>query len=307
MPTYCYPYKRGTGYRSQGFRSGKGSPYNPPDGHTGFDQAMDAGTPIYAPGDGIIRNSGWLSDNYLANDWWLTSMGGDILVIDCYGPDGTTATGPTFVIAHLQDSIPEVGQRVKKGQLIGLSGNSGTATTGAHAHIEALPPMWAWNNGVYGRVDPEHYFTEWPEDIIGAIDPQGTIQKEIQDIMTTANEAALALLKMRIARMDAAGKQDGVTSVEQVIANFNQTMVRIFDRLDAIDARHTAFQSTTHQKQNAHLKLIEQLAAKQGLTAEEVKQALSEALNESVDSITTEQTKTTFDLKLPGDNTTEVK
>lgn len=305
MVTYCYPYRRGTGYRSQGFRSHPESPYNPAGGHTGFDQAMEAGTPIYAPGDGIIRNSGWLSDNYLANDWWLTAMGGDTLVIDCYGPDGTTATGPTFVIAHLQDSIPEVGQRVKKGQLIGLSGNSGTATTGAHAHIEALPPMWDWNNGVYGRVDPEHYFTEWPEDIIGAIDPQGTIQKEIQDIMTTANDAALALLKMRIARKDATGKQDGVTSVEQVIANFNQTMVRIFDRFDEIDARHTKFASTTHQKQNAQLKLIEQLAAKQGLSADEVKQALSAALTESVESI--EQTKTTFDLKLPGDDTTEVK
>lgn len=305
MVTYCYPYRRGTGWRSQGFRAGKGSPYNPAGGHTGFDQAMEAGTPIYAPGDGIIRNSGWLSDNYLANDWWLTAMGGDTLVIDCFGPDGTTATGPTFVIAHLQDSIPEVGQRVKKGQLIGLSGNSGTATTGAHAHIEALPPMWDWNNGVYGRVDPEHYFTEWPEDIIGAIDPQGTIQKEIQDIMTTANDAALALLKMRIARKDATGKQDGVTSVEQVIANFNQTMVRIFDRFDEIDARHTKFASTTHQKQNAQLKLIEQLAAKQGLSADEVKQALSAALTESVESI--EQTKTTFDLKLPGDDTTEVK
>lgn len=305
MVTYCYPYRRGTGYRSQGFRSHPESPYNPGGGHTGFDQAMEAGTPIYAPGDGIIRNSGWLSDNYLANDWWLTAMGGDTLVIDCFGPDGTTATGPTFVIAHLQDSIPEVGQRVKKGQLIGLSGNSGTATTGAHAHIEALPPMWDWNNGVYGRVDPEHYFTEWPEDIIGAIDPQGTIQKEIQDIMTTANDAALALLKMRIARKDATGKQDGVTSVEQVIANFNQTMVRIFDRFDEIDARHTKFASTTHQKQNAQLKLIEQLAAKQGLSADEVKQALSAALTESVESI--EQTKTTFDLKLPGDDTTEVK
>lgn len=308
MVTYCYPYKRGTGWRSQGFRSHPESPYNPPGGHTGFDQAMEAGTPIFAPGDGVIRNSGWLSDNYLANDWWLTAMGGDTLVIDCVGPDGTTATGPTFIIAHLQDSIPEVGQRVKKGQLIGLSGNSGTATTGAHAHIEALPPMWDWNNGVYGRVDPEHYFTEWPEDIIGAIDPQGTIEKEIQDIMTTANEAALALLKMRIARRDATGKQDGVTSVEQVIANFNQTMVRIFDRLDAIDARHTAYASTTHQKLNSLTELVTAAGAKSGLSAEEVRAAVGKGLADTVNFIATEQTTTTtFDLKLPGDDTTEVK
>lgn len=166
MTTYCYPYRRGVGWRSQGFRSHPESPYNPPGGHTGFDQAMDAGTPIYAPGDGIIRNSGWLTDNYMANPWWLTAMGGDTLVIDCFGPDGRTETGPTFIIAHLQDSTAPVGARVKKGEQIGISGNSGTATTGAHAHIEALPPGWDWNNGVYGRVDPELYFTEYVDDLI---------------------------------------------------------------------------------------------------------------------------------------------
>lgn len=197
--TFCYPYKRGTGWRSQGFRSGKGSPYNAAGGHTGFDQAMDAGTPIYAPGDGIIRNSGWLTDNYLANPWWLTAMGGDTLVLDCTDAFGNSDTMPTFIFAHLQDSIPEVGTRVKKGHLIGISGNSGTATTGAHVHIEALPPNWDWNNGVYGRVDPEIYFTEWPEDINGgaALGPQGTTitpkewdematEKQLYDVMAKA-------------------------------------------------------------------------------------------------------------------------
>ena len=182
--TYCYPYKRGTGWRSQEFRSHPESPYNPPGGHTGFDQAMDAGTPIFAPGDGIIRNSGWLTDNYLANDWWLTAMGGDTLVIDCFGPDGTTATGPTFIIAHLQDSTAPVGAVVKKGQQIGISGNSGTATTGAHAHIEALPPNWDWNNGVYGRVDPELYFTEYPDTITY----QSTTPKGLFVTLTPAQE-----------------------------------------------------------------------------------------------------------------------
>lgn len=165
MTTYCYPYKRGTGWRSQGFRSGKGSPYNAAGGHTGFDQAMPAGTPIYAPGDGIIRNSGWLTDNYMANPWWLTRMGGDTLVIDCTDSFRRSETMPTFIIAHLQESTAPFGAFVRKGQQIGVSGNSGTATTGAHAHIEALPPNWDVNNGVYGRVNPELYFTEWPEDV----------------------------------------------------------------------------------------------------------------------------------------------
>jgi hypothetical protein len=135
---------------------------------------MDVGTPLYAPADGIIRNSSWLTANYLENPWWLTQMGGDTLVLDCTDASGRSDTMPTFIFAHLSNSIAEVGQRVKKGQLIALSGNSGTATTGAHVHIEALPPNWDFNNGVYGRVDPESYFTEYP----GEVTAQGTITKE---------------------------------------------------------------------------------------------------------------------------------
>ena len=51
--TYLYPYRRGTGWRSQGFRSNRNKGSNGPGGHTGFDQAMAAGQPLYAPGDGI--------------------------------------------------------------------------------------------------------------------------------------------------------------------------------------------------------------------------------------------------------------
>lgn len=170
MTTYAYPYKRGVGWRSQEFRSHPESPFNPPGGHTGFDQAMPSGTPLYAPADGIVRNSSWLTANYLDNPWWLTQFGGDTLVLDCTDSFGRSETEPTFIFAHLSDSIAPVGAKVKKGQLIAISGNSGTATTGPHVHIEALPPNWDWNNGVYGRVNPEDYFTEYP----GEITPQSS-------------------------------------------------------------------------------------------------------------------------------------
>lgn len=162
---YSFIFKRGVGWMSQAFRSGKGSPWNPPGGHTGEDWAVPAGTPVYSPCDGYIRNSGWLSDNYMANPWWLTRYGGDTLVVDAVDANGRTETMPTFVIAHLQDSTAPVGKRVRKGELIGLSGNSGTATTGPHAHIEVLPPNWDFNNGVYGRVNPRDYFTEYQDGV----------------------------------------------------------------------------------------------------------------------------------------------
>ena len=111
MATFCYPYTRGTGWRSQGFRTNRNKGANGAGGHTGFDQAMPAGTPIYAPGDGIIRNSSWVSENYLENPWWLTQMGGDIIVLDCTDSFGRSTTMPTFIIAHLSDSIAAVGQQ----------------------------------------------------------------------------------------------------------------------------------------------------------------------------------------------------
>lgn len=193
MPTvtYCYPYKRGTGWRSQGFRTNRNQGANGPGGHTGYDQAMDAGTPLYSPCDGIVRNSSWVTDNYLENPWWLTQMGGDCLVIDATSAFVKADQLPTFILCHLQDSVAPVGAKVRKGQLVAYSGNSGTATTGSHCHIEALPPAWDVNNGVYGRVDPEQYFTEWPEDVnpagSAAVAPQGTatpIHEEWDDMAT---------------------------------------------------------------------------------------------------------------------------
>ena len=239
MTTYCYPYKRGTGWRSQGFRSNPNSGANGPGGHTGFDQAMDAGTPIYAPGDGIIRNSSWVTENYLENPWWLTQMGGDILVIDCFGPDGTTANGPTFVIAHLFDSTAPVGKRVKKGEKIGISGSSGTASTGPHAHIEALPPNWDFNNGVYGRVNPELYFTEWPDEL-GTITTQSAdIAQALENIVATLNDAE---------------KKKLMTAVDRILSYVDAPVSKVDEAvLDAKVTRAVVGGETTLRATLAHL------------------------------------------------------
>jgi Membrane proteins related to metalloendopeptidases len=158
--TYMDPFPKGTRI-SQEFRSSPGG-FNPRGGHTGRDYAVPVGTPVRAAADGIIRNSSWLSDNYAANPWWLTRYGGDTLVLDCTDAFGRTETMPTFVYAHLSDSTAPVGARVKKGQIIGLSGNSGTATTGAHCHVERLNPNFDLHNDVYGRspLNFDEYFLE---------------------------------------------------------------------------------------------------------------------------------------------------
>jgi murein DD-endopeptidase MepM/ murein hydrolase activator NlpD len=152
--TYMYPFPPAT-HKSQPFGANKSQGANGPGGHTGDDYAVDEGTPVRAAADGVIELSSWVSENYQDNPWWLTQMGGDTLVLNC------GSTKPTFIYAHLSDSLAQPGDRVTKGQIIGYSGNTGTATTGPHTHVEVLPPGYVLNSLTYGRVDPELFFDEY--------------------------------------------------------------------------------------------------------------------------------------------------
>lgn len=84
--------------------------------HTGMDFGVGVGTRVNAAGNGVV-----------------TRVGGE----GAYGntvhirhPDGTTS-----VYAHLSRAGVKAGQRVKSGQQIARSGNSGRST-GAHLHFE---------------------------------------------------------------------------------------------------------------------------------------------------------------------------
>jgi murein DD-endopeptidase MepM/ murein hydrolase activator NlpD len=84
--------------------------------HTGLDFGVPKGTTVRAAGNGIV-----------------TRIGGE----GAYGnsvhirhPDGTTS-----LYGHLSGSGVKVGQKVKAGQAIARSGNTGR-TTGAHLHFE---------------------------------------------------------------------------------------------------------------------------------------------------------------------------
>jgi len=177
MKSYMDPFPKGTRI-SQEFGTNPGG-YNPAGGHTGRDYAVPVGTPVRAAGDGIIELSSWVTDNYLANSWWLTRYGGDMLVLNCGDNE------PTFIYAHLSESTAAVGARVRKGQIIGWSGNTGTATSGPHCHVEELPPRWAFDNGTYGRVAP--WFTEYYSHI--PITPQSVTVKVQTEKMLIISKA----------------------------------------------------------------------------------------------------------------------
>ncbi|MEL7639546.1 MAG: M23 family metallopeptidase [Solidesulfovibrio sp.] len=104
------------GYITSGFGS-RASPFGRGgDFHNGVDIKVPKGSPVGAAGAGRVTEAGPLS-----------GYGLRIVVAHDFGLE--------TVYAHLQKIEVKPGQEVKRGQRIGLSGNSGR-TTGAHLHYE---------------------------------------------------------------------------------------------------------------------------------------------------------------------------
>ena len=99
--------------------------------HTGVDFSAPKGTPIYATGDGVVSDV-------------KTVFGG-------YGKYIEIDHGFGFVsrYAHMNEFKVRKGQKVKRGDLIGTVGNTGSSTA-PHVHYEVI------KDGAF--VNPVHYF-----------------------------------------------------------------------------------------------------------------------------------------------------
>jgi GH25 family lysozyme M1 (1,4-beta-N-acetylmuramidase) len=131
---------------TQGFGASPGG-YNPVGGHTGRDKGTPVGRPLRAPADGVITLAG-NAGPWSTNPYWLEgSFAGLSVVLD---------TGPyAFTLNHLSAVLVKKGQRVRKGDIIANSGNTGAATSGPHHHFEVMPDGWNFQNGTYGRINPD--------------------------------------------------------------------------------------------------------------------------------------------------------
>lgn len=94
------------------------NPLQHQDFHTGIDFGVPVGTPVYATHSGYFR----AEQNY----------GGGLMV------RGQGANGWSTVYAHLSRAVVNPGEWVQAGTIIGYSGRSGAAVTGAHLHYEVL-------------------------------------------------------------------------------------------------------------------------------------------------------------------------
>jgi murein DD-endopeptidase MepM/ murein hydrolase activator NlpD len=100
--------------------------------HTGIDIRAPVGSEVKATAAGIVSFSGW------------TNGSGYIVVLE-HGHRFSTA------YAHNTQNIVSVGQRVKKGEKIALSGSTGV-TTGPHVHYEV------WKDKK--QIDPTSYLKD---------------------------------------------------------------------------------------------------------------------------------------------------
>ena len=84
--------------------------------HQGQDITVPVGTPIYAPADGVIKRA-----------YYVGGFGNHIKI--------DHGSGYSTLYAHLSKFKVKYGQRVKRGDIIGLTGNTGRSTA-PHLHYE---------------------------------------------------------------------------------------------------------------------------------------------------------------------------
>ncbi len=101
--------------------------------HRGLDFAGAIGTPVYATGEGVVKETRIAGNGY-----------GKEVIID-HGFGYTTRYG------HLDEILVHVGQKIKRGNIIGTLGDSGKST-GPHLHYEVCKDGMAEN--------PKHYYAE---------------------------------------------------------------------------------------------------------------------------------------------------
>lgn len=85
--------------------------------HSGLDISAPPGTPVKATADGVVSFAGWGGPH-----------GGNVIVI-------AHGFGYSTYYAHNQRIVVSLGQTVKRGDVIGYVGSTGT-TTGSHCHYE---------------------------------------------------------------------------------------------------------------------------------------------------------------------------
>jgi hypothetical protein len=240
-----------------------------PFGHAGMDIACPVGTPVYAMSSGVVLWADWgtnLPGDDTGAGWasrWYLYKGFPGIVTVIQHPWGIG------VYAHLSnnDAAP-AGTKVKEGQLIGYSGDTGGVAP--HLHVEALTNLSYVTAGglIYGRTDPAPFF--------GTLAPQSTATAPAKESTLSAAE-----VKQITDAIAAEGKRTR-EYVAALLINGYTIGGKQKPSLLAVDAN-------TQGTARKTLSIVEQLAAKQGVAIDyakveaAAKEGASDALAEGVD------------------------
>jgi murein DD-endopeptidase MepM/ murein hydrolase activator NlpD len=133
----------GYGVRYTGANAKKGR-------HKGVDFATKVGTPVYATVSGVVNHAG--TNGVGPTRGWGSAYGTQIIINNDKFADGSAGYWSGYM--HLSKVKVKRGQRVKKGQLIGYTGNTGSST-GPHLHLEVQRTRF-WG-GWLGSVNPDKW------------------------------------------------------------------------------------------------------------------------------------------------------
>ena len=108
--------------------------------HSGLDFSAPTGSEIYATGDGVIEKVKYRRNGY----------GKHVVVNHGYGYK--------TLYAHMSKYIVRRGQKVKRGQILGYVGNTGSSTA-PHLHYEVIKDKRKINpiSYFYNDLTPEEY------------------------------------------------------------------------------------------------------------------------------------------------------
>jgi len=105
--------------------------------HKGVDYRASVGTSVYAAVGGEVVHAG----RHVYKKGWGFALGIHVIIDNNRFTDGTAGLWAGY--CHLSSVSVRVGQRVAKGDLVGISGNTGNST-GPHLHFQILSSR-TWN------------------------------------------------------------------------------------------------------------------------------------------------------------------
>jgi murein DD-endopeptidase MepM/ murein hydrolase activator NlpD len=151
-----------------------------PKPHVGIDLAMPEGTKLFSPAEGVVEK---------IVDFGSTNVGKGIFI--------RTKEGDQLVLGHLSDnSQVYVGQQVKVGDYLGLTGNTGHST-GPHLHV-------ALRDGDTNQyINPEKFFNG-PDpvqvadipDKIQPLSPESMLQQALESLVDTLADMSINFIQI---------------------------------------------------------------------------------------------------------------